>query len=153
MLEIDHVASAVRDVDAACEGFVSAGDAELVWTTVSDEWQYRTAYLLAGPDMFTLIEPTSDESFMASFIENRGPGLHHLGVNVADLDSAVERMTNAGGEVIMEDSIPGVRDEATLHPRSWFGLQIQLIEWDDVVGPSARDHIEALREAKSDGHM
>lgn len=153
MLGIDHVASAVQDVDAACDGFVAAGPAEHVWTTTSDEWKYRTAYLLAGPDMFTLIEPTSDDSFMASFIENRGPGLHHLGVNVADLDAAVDRMTTAGGEVIMEETIPGVRDEATLHPRSWFGMQIQLIEWDESVGPSAREHIEALREAKDDGRM
>lgn len=147
MFEIDHVAAAVRDLDAAVTGFTEATPAEHVWTVTSEEWGYRTAYLLAGPDMFTLIEPVSGESFMARYLDDRGPGLHHLGVNVADLDAAVERMTGAGGEVIMQDTIEGVRDEATLHPRSWFGLQVQLIEWHPDVGPTARDHIEALRAA------
>lgn len=151
MYEIDHVAAAVADLDAAVDGFVSAAGAEHVWTVESEEWQYRTAYLLAGEDMFTLIEPVSEESFMAAYLEQRGPGFHHIGVSVPDLDAAVERITDAGGEVVMEDSIPGVRDEATFHPKSWFGLQVQFIEWADRVGPTARDHIEALREAKGAG--
>lgn len=151
MFEIDHVAAAVEDLDAARSAFESAADAEHVWTTTSEEWGYRTAYLLAGPDMFTLIEPVSEESFVASYLDQRGPGLHHLGVNVEDLDAAVERMTAAGGEVIMEDTIEGVREEATLHPRSWFGLQVQLIEWHPDVGPTARDHVEAMRAAKEGG--
>lgn len=150
MLEIDHVAAAVHDLDEALAGFESASEVEHVWTVTSSEWGYRTAYLLAGPDMFTLIEPVSAESFMADYLATRGPGLHHLGVNVEDLDAAVDRMTAAGGEVIMTDTIRGVRDEATLHPKSWFGLQLQLIEWHPSVGPTAREHIEALRDAHTD---
>ncbi len=146
MYEIDHIAAVVEDLDSAVEGFVGATGAEHVWTKTTEEWGYRTAYLLAGSDMFTLIEPISEESFIADYLEHRGPGFHHIGVNVKDLDATVEAMTAVGGEVIMEDTIPGVRDEATLHPKSWFGLQVQLIEWHDDVGPSARDHIEAIRE-------
>ena len=148
MHEIDHIAAAVTDLEAAREAFVTTTDAEHVWTTESEEWGYRTGYFLAGSDMFTLIEPMTDESFMASYIEQRGPGFHHIGVNVDDLEATIERMTAAGGEVIMEDTIPGVREEATLHPKSWFGLQVQVIEWHDDVGPTARDHIEALRAHK-----
>lgn len=151
MLEIDHVAAAVEDLDGALSAFESATGAEHVWTTTSGEWGYRTAYLLVGPDMFTLVEPVSEESFVRSFLDRRGPGLHHLGVNVDDLESAVGRMIAAGGEVIMEDTVEGVREEATLHPRSWFGLQIQLIEWHPDVGPTARDHVEAMRAAKDGG--
>lgn len=147
MLEIDHVAAAVSDLDEALAGFEAATDIEHVWTVTSADWEYRTAYLLVGRDMFTLIEPTATDSFMAAFLDTRGPGLHHLGVNVEELDAAVNRITAAGGEVIMEDTIEGVRKEATLHPKSWFGLQLQLIEWHPDVGSSARDHIEALRSA------
>ncbi|MFB6170230.1 MAG: VOC family protein [Haloarculaceae archaeon] len=150
MFEIDHVAAAVEDADAAVEAFVEATDAEHVMTLDSEEWQYRTAYMLAGEDMFTLISPLSEESFMHDYIESRGPGFHHIGVNVDDLDAAVDAMTALGGEVIMEDDIDGVRREKTLHPRSWFGLQVQLIEWYPEVEDSARAHIEAMRTVKED---
>lgn len=149
MYEIDHVAAAVESLDTALDAFREIDGASVEWITESPEWQYRTAYLVIGSDMFTLIEPMSDESFMATFIEHRGPGLHHLGISVEDLDGAVAQMEALGGEVIMEDTIQGVRDEATFHPGSWFGLQFQLIEWHEGVGPTARDHIEALRNAKS----
>ena len=148
MLEIDHVAAATHDREAAVDGMVAAG-AEHVWTTRSEEWGYETAYLLAGDDMFTLISPNRDDSFIADYLDARGEGLHHLGVNVADLDAVVEQVTNAGAEVIMEDDIPETRREATIHPGSWYGLQIQFIEWHDSVGPSARDHINAMKAAKT----
>lgn len=151
MDEIDHVAHVIEDLETTLEAFTTAADSEHVWTTESEEWQYRTAYMLAGSDMFTLITLLSAESFIADYLNRHGPGLHHIGVNVTDLDSRIEQLTAAGGEVVMEDTIPGVRDEATLHPRSWFGLQLQLIEWDEEVGSSARAHIEALRAAKEDG--
>ncbi len=149
MYEIDHVAAAVESLDDAIKSFEEIDGASIEWVKESPEWQYRTVYLVIGSDMFTLIEPMSEESFMATFIEQRGPGLHHLGISVEDLDAAVRQMEALGGEVIMEDTIPDVRDEATFHPRSWFGLQFQLIEWHEGVGPSARDHIDALRAAKS----
>lgn len=149
MFEIDHVAAVTSDLDAAVDGMVAAG-AEHVWRVRSDEWGYETSYMLAGDDMFTLITPFRDDSFMADYLESRGEGLHHLGVNVEDLDSAVETVTGAGAEVIMEDHIPETRREATIHPGSWFGLQIQFIEWHESVGPTAREHIEAMRAAKTD---
>jgi len=153
MYEIDHVAIAVEDLDAAVEDFVGPAGTEHVCTIESDEWQYLTAYMLAGGDMFTLIQPTAPESFMADFIERRGPGIHHMGVNVEDLESTVAAVTAAGAEVIMEASVPGVRDEATIHPKSWHGTQLQFIEWHPDVGPTAREHIEAVRAAKEDGRM
>jgi methylmalonyl-CoA/ethylmalonyl-CoA epimerase len=148
MYEIDHVAIAVEDLERAVDTFVDTAGTEHVWTFESDEWEYRTAYMLAGDDMFTFIVPTSDESFIADYLDRRGPGLHHMGVSVGDLDAAVEAFTAAGGEVIMTDTIPDARDEATLHPKSWFGIQLQLIEWHDAVGPTPRDHVAAIRAAK-----
>lgn len=148
MYEIDHVAIAVEDLAKTVETFVDTAGTEHVWTFESEEWEYRTAYMLAGDDMFTLLTPASDESFVADYLERRGPGLHHMGVSVEDLDAAVGAFTAAGGEIVMEDTIPGARDEATLHPKSWFGIHLQLIEWHDEVGPTARDHIEAIRAAK-----
>lgn len=153
MYEIDHVAIAVKDLAPAIEDFSDAAGTETVWTYESEEWGYRTTYMLAGDDMFTLIEPTTEESFMADFIDRRGPGIHHMGVNVADLESTVAAMTAAGAEVIMEDTIEGVREEATIHPKSWYGVQLQFIEWHPDVGPTPRDHVAAMRAAKEDGRL
>ncbi|WP_254525896.1 VOC family protein [Natrinema caseinilyticum] len=153
MEEIDHVAHAVWDVSDALDKINAVDGFENVWTLESDKWQYETAYNVMGTTMFTLIAPTSDESFIADYLEQNGEGLHHIGVNVSDLDAAVEQLTGAGGEVIMEDTVPGVRTEATFHPKTLFGLQLQLIEWHDDVGPTARDHIEAMREAAADDRV
>lgn len=149
MLEIDHIAAAVEELDPAVAGMEAAG-AEHVWTMESEEWGYETAYMLGGDDMFTLITPTTDDSFMADYLDNKGPGFHHIGVNVDDLEATIKTVTDNGGEVIMEDDIPETRIEATLHPGSWFGLQVQFIEWHDSVGPTARDHIEAMQDAKTE---
>jgi methylmalonyl-CoA/ethylmalonyl-CoA epimerase len=153
MEEIDHVAHAVRDLSGALETITAADGVEHVWTLESEKWQYRTAYLLFGSDMFTLISPLSEESFIAEYLDGNGEGLHHIGVTVSDLESAVARLTADDGEIIMRDTVPEVRTEATLHPKSLFGLQLQLIEWDESVGPTARDHIEAMRAADADGRL
>lgn len=153
MDEIDHIAHAVWDVSEALEIVTAVDGVEHVWTLESDKWQYRTAYILMGSDMFTLLSPTSEESFVGDYLERNGEGLHHIGVTVTDLDGAVDQLTEVGGEVIMEDTIPDVRTEATLHPKSLFGLQLQLIEWNDGVGPTARDHIEAMRAAAADDRL
>lgn len=152
MNEIDHVAHAVWNVSDTLETLTAADGIEHVWTFESDKWQYRTAYTLVGSDMFTLLAPTSKESFVAGYLERNGQGLHHIGVTVSDLGAAIDQLTTVGGEVIMEDTISGVRTEATLHPKSLFGLQLQLIEWDDV-GSTARDHIEAMRAAAADDRI
>ena len=153
MQGIDHIAHAVWDLPEALETTTALDGVEHVWTLESDKWQYRTAYMLFGSDMFTLLSPTSEESFVAEYLERNGEGLHHMGVNVADLESAVDRLTDDGGEVIMRDTIEGVRTEATLHPKSLFGLQLQLIEWDDAVGSTAREHIQAMRVADDEGRL
>jgi methylmalonyl-CoA/ethylmalonyl-CoA epimerase len=153
MDEIDHIAHAVWDLSDALETVTAADGVEHVWTLESEKWQYRTAYILFGSDMFTLLSPTSEESFVADYLERNGQGLHHIGATVADLETAVAQLTAAGGEVVMEDVVSGVRSEATLHPKSLFGLQLQLIEWHDDVGPTARDHIEAMRDAAADDRL
>lgn len=153
MEEIDHVAHAVRNLSDALETITAVDGVEHVWTLESEKWQYTTAYLLFESDMFTLITPMSEESFIADYLNGNGEGLHHIGVNVSHLESTVDRLTADDGEVIMQDTIPEVRTEATLHPKSLFGLQLQLIEWDESVGPTARDHIEAMRAADADGRL
>lgn len=149
--DIDHIAHTVWDLSDALEIITATDGVEHVWTLESEKWQYRTAYILLGSDMFTLITPMSEESFIVDYLEENGEGLHHLGVNVSDLDSAVDQLTAVGGEVIMRDTIGGVRTEATLHPKSLFGLQLQLIEWDEDVEQTARAHIEAVQAAADDG--
>jgi methylmalonyl-CoA/ethylmalonyl-CoA epimerase len=153
MEEIDHVAHVVRDLPEALKTITAVNGVEHVWTLESEKWQYRTAYLLFGSDMFTLITPMSEESFIADYLNGNGEGLHHIGVNVSHLESAVDQLTADDGEIIMQDTVPKVRTEATLHPKSLFGLQLQLIEWDESVGPTARDHIEAMRAADDDGRL
>ena len=153
MHEIDHVALAVEDLEPAIEDFADAAGTEAVWTYESEQWEYRTTYMLAGDDVFTLIEPTTLESFIADYLDRRGSGVHHMGVSVEDLEATIAAVTAAGAEVIMEDTVEGVREEATIHPKSWYGVQLQFIEWHPDVGSDPRDRVAAMRAAKADGRL
>jgi hypothetical protein len=76
-----------------------------------------------------------------------------MGVSVEDLEATIAAMTAAGAEVIMEYTLEGVRKEATIHPKSWYGVQFQFIEWYPEVGPDSRDHIATMRAANEDNRL
>ena len=56
----------------------------------------RVAMLPVGEPRVELLEPTSDESPVAKFLEKRGPGIHHIAVRVADIRAALARLKARG---------------------------------------------------------
>ena len=82
-----------------------------------------------GPEV-ELLEPVTDEGPIARFLARRGPGIHHVCYEVADLDSALAAARQHGYELVDAEPRPGAhgRRIAFLHPRSTAGILIELTE-------------------------
>jgi methylmalonyl-CoA epimerase len=128
--EIDHIAIAVHDLDAAIAWYESALGARLRHREKVERDGVEEALLAVAESFIQLLTPLSDASPVARFLERKGEGIHHVGYRVPDCAAAIERMANAGAELIDERPRPGSRGTtiAFVHPRSAFGTLIELVQ-------------------------
>ena len=126
---IDHVAIAVRDLDASLAAFVELYGAEFLGETENAEGQYRLAYFRLGESMVTMLQGTTPESFVTKHVETRGEGIQHVGIEVDDLEDFLAKLEAGGVKVSNRKTIAGVRSEALVSPRGAFGIILQPIEW------------------------
>ncbi|MGA3215255.1 MAG: methylmalonyl-CoA epimerase [Acidimicrobiales bacterium] len=128
--EIDHVAIAVFDLDAAISWYESAFGAKVAHREMIEHDGVEEALLSVAESFIQLLSPTSDASPVARFLERKGEGIHHVGYRVRDCAEAIERLRAAGAEIIDEHPRPGSRGTtvAFVHPRSAFGTLIELVQ-------------------------
>ncbi|NIM44344.1 MAG: methylmalonyl-CoA epimerase [Nitrososphaeria archaeon] len=130
MKEIDHIGVAVRDVDEALTFFEETLGLKLEETREVAIEKVKIAFLSTGNTKIELLEPTSEESAIASFLEKRGEGIHHIAVVVDDINKALDDMRRAGVKIIYEE--PRVRDDGAkisfLHPKDTHKVFIEFIE-------------------------
>lgn len=130
LTEIDHVAIAVRDLEAAIEYYQQAFGATVDHREVVDRDGVEEALLKVADSYIQLMTPIRDDSPVAKAIEKRGEGLHHIGYRVDDCGRALEAMKAAGARPIDEAPRPGSRGTtvAFIHPKGSFGTLIELVE-------------------------
>jgi methylmalonyl-CoA/ethylmalonyl-CoA epimerase len=85
-----------------------------------------------GPVTFELLEPRSEEHTVAKFLATRGPGLHHVSLEVADLEGALAAAKSSGARLVDEHGRPGAHGStvAFLHPKSFGGMLVELCQGD-----------------------
>ena len=130
LTEIDHVAIAVHDLDAAIAWYRDALGAEVEHRETVEHDGVEEAMLAVADSYVQLISATRDDSPVAKFLERRGEGLHHIGYRVADCAAALQRMVQAGATPIDKAPRPGSRNTtiAFIHPKGSFGTLIELVE-------------------------
>ena len=130
LTEIDHVAIAVRDLDAAIDWYRNALGAEVEHREVVERDGVEEALLAVAESYVQLIAATRDDSPVAKFLDKRGEGLHHVGYRVDDCAAALEAMVKAGATPIDEAPRPGSRNTtiAFIHPKGSFGTLIELVQ-------------------------
>jgi methylmalonyl-CoA epimerase len=130
LTEIDHVAIAVHDLDAAVAYYRDTFGASVEHREVVESDGVEEALLKVAESYIQLLRPTRDDSPVARFLANRGEGLHHVGYRVADCGAALEAVKEAGGRVIDEKPRPGSRGTtvAFVHPKGAFGTLIELVQ-------------------------
>jgi methylmalonyl-CoA epimerase len=147
ILRIDHVAIAVRDVDASLATWQKVLGAELVAREGLTLQGTRTdaAYLRVGDGIVVLDGAADPEGFIRRFIERRGEGLHHIAVVVDDLDGYVRDLEAQGVRIPHRESLGPLRREILLSPRDLNGVVVQVIEWAEPDVPTLEERITRLR--------
>ncbi len=130
LTEIDHVAIAVRDLEAAIDYYKRAFGAEVAHREVVHQDGVEEALLKVAESYVQLLTPTRDDSPVAKSIEKRGEGLHHIGYRVRDCAEALASMVAAGATPIDKAPRPGSRGTtvAFVHPKGSFGTLIELVQ-------------------------
>ncbi len=130
LTEIDHVAIAVRDIEAAIDYYQRAFGATVDHREIVESDGVEEALLKVAESYVQLVTPTRDDSPIAKSLEKRGEGLHHIGYRVADCAEALASMIAAGATPIDRVPRPGSRGTtvAFVHPKGSFGTLIELVQ-------------------------
>ena len=130
LTEIDHVAIAVNDLDAAVDFYSRAFGAEVHHRETVESDGVEEALVKVADSYVQLTAATRDDSPIAKFLERKGEGLHHVGYRVDDCAEALAAMVAAGARPIDEAPRPGSRGTtvAFVHPKGAFGTLIELVQ-------------------------
>ncbi len=130
LTEIDHVAIAVNDLDAAVRFYSDAFGAEVAHREVVDSDGVEEALVKVADSYIQLTTGTREDSPISKFLERRGEGLHHIGYRVDDCAAALEAMVAAGATPLDPEPRPGSRGTtvAFIHPKGAFGTLIELVQ-------------------------
>ncbi len=130
LTEIDHVAIAVTDLEAAIAWYETTFAASVVHREVVESDGVAEALIRVADSYVQLLTPTREDSPVAKFLAKRGEGLHHVGYRVSDCAAALEAVRAAGGRLIDAAPRPGSRGTtvAFVHPSASFGTLIELVQ-------------------------
>ncbi len=130
LTEIDHVAIAVRDLDAAIAYYADTFGAKVAHRERVDSDGVEEALLKVADSYVQLLTPTRADSPVAKFLDKKGEGLHHVGYRVASCADALQSVKDHGGPVIDQAPRPGSRGTtvAFVHPKGAFGTLIELVQ-------------------------
>jgi methylmalonyl-CoA epimerase len=127
--KIDHIAIVVRSIEEALQVYEGAMGIELTEVEEVPEQAVRVAFLPVGESKLELVEPLTMDSGVAKFLEKRGEGMHHICLEVEDIEAALQALAAKGVRLIDEQPRQGAHGRvAFLHPKSAHGVLIELIE-------------------------
>ena len=130
LTEIDHVAIAVQDLEAAVAWYEASVGATVEHREVVESDGVEEALLNVAESYVQLLTPSRDDSPVAKYLEQRGEGLHHIGYRVDDCAQALESLRAQGNRLLDEVPRPGSRGTtvAFVHPKGAFGTLIELVQ-------------------------
>ncbi len=130
LTEIDHIAIAVHDLEAAIAWYAEAFGATVDHRERVESDGVEEALLKVADSYVQLLTPTREDSPVAKYLASKGEGLHHVGYRVADCAAALEQIKAMGGRVIDEAPRPGSRGTtvAFVHPKTAFSTLIELVQ-------------------------
>ena len=130
LTEIDHVAIAVHDLEAAITYYQEAFGAQVHHREIVESDGVEEALVKVADSYIQLTTATRPDSPIAKHLEKRGEGLHHIGYRVDDCQVALDAMIAAGATPIDQSPRPGSRGTsvAFMHPKGSFGTLIELVQ-------------------------
>jgi len=130
MAKLNHIAILVADVDEAMKLFNQVWGIEPTAVHTLEKQGIRTAAYEFDNIMVELMEPHGDDSQMRKALEKRGPGIHHMAIEVDDVQGRMDKLKNEGLRFTSEDPSKGLNDSLIcfLHPKSTAGILTELVQ-------------------------
>lgn len=131
---VNHIGIAVESIEAQRAFYEQTLGARFAGIEVVEDQKVKVAFFeLGSPDepvRLELLEPTSDDSPIAKFMEKRGPGLHHVAYTVDRIEDRLKALDGQGVRLIDQTPRPGAHHTkiAFLHPKSSMGVLTELCE-------------------------
>jgi len=129
-MKIDHLGIATNGIDEALKFWSDALGLENVHTETVEDQKVRVAMLPLGESRIELLEPTSDDSPISKFLQKRGAGIHHIAVEVENIEASLAKLKAKGMRLI--DESPRIGAEgclvAFIHPSSANGVLLELVQ-------------------------
>jgi methylmalonyl-CoA/ethylmalonyl-CoA epimerase len=127
--KINHVAIVVEDIDSALTFWKEQLGLELDHIEDVPSQASKVAFLPVGEGEVELVQPTDPESGMAKYLIKRGEGMHHICLEVDNIEQMLDTLRNKGVKLINEEplDLPG-RRMAFIHPKAANGVLVELYE-------------------------
>ena len=128
--KIDHVALVVGDIDEALRFWQDSLGITLEHQEDNAREQSLIAFLPVGDSEIELVQPTSDDSGVAKFLEKRGSGMHHICLEVDDIEAMLAQLKAKDVQLIHEEPALAANGKkyAFIHPKAAFGVLVELYE-------------------------
>lgn len=129
-MKINHLGIATKNIEEALDFWQDSLGLENIHTETVEDQKVRVAMLPVGESRIELLEPTSDDSPISKFLEKRGPGIHHIAIEVEDIEASLNTLKEKGMRLI--DEMPRTGAEgclvAFIHPSSTNGVLLELVQ-------------------------
>ncbi|MBN1903874.1 MAG: methylmalonyl-CoA epimerase [Deltaproteobacteria bacterium] len=122
--KIDHIGIAVKSIEKARGYFENTLGLKCEGEETVESQKVKTAFYSVGEVHLELLEPTSEESAVAKFLDKNGEGVHHIAFKTDDMDSQLIQAENSGCSLINKRPVDGAggKQVAFLHPKSTCGV-------------------------------
>jgi methylmalonyl-CoA epimerase len=127
---IDHIGVATDDLDAAVALYEGALGMPVAHRETVESQGVEAVLLRIGDGHVELLRPLGPDTPIGKYLDNRGPGLHHVAYAVEDIDGVLSKLKEAGIEMIDSQPRMGIRQSrvAFVHPRSTGGVLTEIVE-------------------------
>ncbi len=128
---IDHLAIVVSNLQEALGFWHNALNLPLDRTESNPDEQVNIAFINIGDSHIELLEPTDDTSGIGRYLEKRGAGMHHICIEVDDIEASMARLREHNIELINDSPKTRAEDGVRycfVHPRSAYGVLVELYE-------------------------
>jgi len=127
---IDHIAVLVDDLEKTLAFWQDGLGIQLSHVEDVPAEKSMVAFLPVGGSELELVKPTTDDSGLARYLEKRGPGMHHICLEVDDIEGMLAQLKEQGIQLINEAPVNGSGGKryAFIHPKSANGVMVELYE-------------------------
>ena len=128
--KISHIAVAASDTEQSRVLFEDILGLHYSGSETVEQEGVTTHFFEVGESSIEMLKPLSEDTPVGKFLEKRGPGMHHIALEVEDLDGYVERLKGAGIPLLSETPKPGAHEMRIIfiHPKATGGVLIELCE-------------------------